>query len=233
MWWIQILIDLVGNASLFFLRAATEVGGWIWPFYLLQDPFYGLYEIFWSWRLNLFDFNDWADDVWAKVQRIWTSEGILGLIKWWFPWLYAVGEWFVDRWKWFIGVVGDWWDATKVTVLGWIDEAWGWAKELIAATEKGLVELWDAVRWFLDNLMTFGEIIQWWKDWLGKIAAALIRWGFATLFDVAGLITTAFTEREGLWSGWQDFRDKVVEFFTDPVEFIWSLFVDWFLGPEE
>lgn len=233
MWWINSLITLTTNAALFFLNAAAEVGTWVWPFHLLGAPLWGLYETFWAWRLNLFDFNEWADDIWAKVQRIWTSEGILGLINWWFPDLGNVIEWFIGRWNWFWQLVGEWWDTTKTTVLGWIDEAWNWAKELIDATEKGLAQLWADLQWFFDNLLTFGEIIAWWKDWLGKIAAALIRWGFVTLLDVSGLIDTAFLEREGFWSGWQDLKDNVTNFFIDPLETLLTLFADWFLGPEE
>ena len=52
------------------------------------------------------------------------------------------------------------------------------------------------------------------------------------MVDVESLINSAFTERERYWSGWQDMRDKVIEFFANPFDYLWSRFADWFLGPE-
>jgi len=233
MWWIQILIDLVGNAALFFMEAAFEVGGWVWPFYLLEAPLYGLYKIFWSWRASLFDFNDWADDVWDKVLAIWDADGILGLIKWWFPWLYDIGEWFVDRWQWFTTEVGNWWDATKTTVLGWIDMATEGLNALIVWWDEFWTITWP--KW-MSTLEVLGSQIS---DFFTNTLPGLFNveyaaiWWIAKLLDVAGLIDSSFVERKGFWEGWQDMKGKVFEFFEDPLEFLLTLFTDWFLGPEE
>ncbi|KKK66018.1 hypothetical protein LCGC14_2968300, partial [marine sediment metagenome] len=67
------------------------------------------------------------------------------------------------------------------------------------------------------GLVSFAWLTTWWNE---------------RLADVAGLIDSAFTIREGLWDGWQDVRGAVLEFFSDPLEWLWSKFTDWFLGPE-
>lgn len=230
--WIGDIFSFVWDISQLFLSAYQEVEGWWWPFHLLQYPLYGLYKVFWNLLTPIAHFWLWADDVWAKVQRIWTSEGILGLIKWWFPWLYDIGEWFVGRWNWFSQLVGDWWDITKTTVLGWIDEAWNWALSLIDDVNTWLATLqshWDSI---VGKIPSWDEVVDWWKNWTGNVMAAINSWWTGALIDVVALIATAFLEREDFWAGWQDFRDKIAEFFTDPLEFLWTLFTDWFLGPE-
>lgn len=228
--WIR---ERLAGVFTFFYSIYAETNGWIWPFHLVSLPFYNLYRSFVYITKYWIDFSDWTAAVWTKVEQTWTSEGIVGLIKWWFPSLANIVEWFAGRWLWFVSVVGDWWDSTKLTVLAWIDEARDWILELLAVTEASLAKLWQDLQWFFDHLLTIDEIIQWWKDWLGRVMAALVRWGFAQMADVTALIISAFLEREDFWSGWQDMRDYVFAFFDDPLEFIWSLFEDWFTGPEE
>ena len=233
MYVIDKIFSFVWDLSDWFQSAYQEVSGWWWPFNYLQYPFYAIYWILEGMLAPIANFWEWAEDVATKIVAVWTSDGILGLIKWWFPWLYDIGEWFYNKWSWFLTAIGNWWDSTKTTVLGWIDIAKEWALELIDAIGKDLAKLGEDIQWFFDNLMTFDEIIQWWKDWLGRVAAALIRWGFVTLLDVSGLIDTAFLEREGFWGGWQDLRENITNFFIDPLETLLTLFTDWFLGPEE
>jgi len=57
-------------------------------------------------------------------------------------------------------------------------------------------------------------------------------WWSGAVLQVQGLINTAFLERDSWWAGWQDWRDQVAEFFTNPLEFLLNRFTDWFLGPE-
>lgn len=210
-----------------------NTAGWVWPFRIISIPFYDIYRAFVWVAKHWIDFSDWVAEVWRRVQEAWDADGILGLLKMWFPWLYDIGEWFYARWSWFTTAVGDWWASVSETVKGWIDIAWEWVLELIADIQVGLAQLWADLQWFFDHLMTFDEIIEWWKDWLGNTAAAITRWGFAKLTDVAALILSAFIEREDFWAGWQDMRGAVADFFTDPLEFLWNMFTDWFLGPEE
>ncbi len=233
MWFLNYIVEWLNSVTGYFYDAYQEVIGWVWPFYLLYLPLYFLYRAFAYITYWFGQFNEWLDWAAGRIDAILSSWDIWSYFKPWFG--YATDAWnwvanaFLNVWH----IVENWWSEAQYIVQGWIADASNWLQELIAASERGLAFLRESIQWFFDNMLTINEIIQWWKDWLGKIAAALIRWGFATLLDVTGLIASAFLEREGFWAGWQDFRGKVADFFTDPLEFLWTLFADWFLGPEE
>ena len=56
----------------------------------------------------------------------------------------------------------------------------------------------------------------------GNILLVVNNWWRDRLLDVQGLINSAFVTRDSLWSGWQDLRDKVTEFFSDPEEWLYK-----------
>ena len=230
---IDSIFSFVWDIGDFFRDAYLEVKGWVWPFYYLQYPLYGLHIVFRSMLTPIAHFGDWADDVWAKVLQIFSLEQITSYFRTWLDYATDAWDWISNAWWNVIGIVGDWWAATKVTVLGWIDIVKQWAIELWEDTKKGIAELqpvWDFFKGKIENLEI---VLNWYFEWKDQVIAAVIRWGFVTALDVAGLVAAAFLERENLWAGWQDFRDKIADFFTDPLEFLWTLFTDWFLGPEE
>lgn len=231
--WVDDIFSLVWDISSFFYDAYIEVEGWIWPFYLLNWPLYLLYKAFHSLLEPIGHFGDWVDAVADKLSSVFSIAEITAHFSTWIGYATDAWDWISNAWWNVIYIVGDWWADKKVTVQGWIDIAKEWALDLIDAIGEDLAKLWENVQWFFDNLLTFDEIIEWWKDWLGLTAAAMLRWGFVTALDIAGLITTAFIEREDFWAGWQDWKDMVADFFEDPLEFLWELFTDWFVGPEE
>lgn len=129
-------------------------------------------------------------------------------------------------------IVDNWWQDIKPDVLDWIDARTKGLADLKAAWDnfwtvtwpglindlEGLRASWDNFRRYtLPGLVNVGWITDWWS---GKSR------------DIDGWITGAFTARDDLWRGWQEQRDNVIQFFTDPVEFIWARFTDWFLGGE-
>ena len=73
----------------FFHSIYAETAGWIWPFHLVSGLFYQVYRSFVYIAMYWIQFSDWVDAVWTKVEQAWTSDGILGLITWWFPSLAA------------------------------------------------------------------------------------------------------------------------------------------------
>lgn len=220
--WVYSIFSLVWDISDWFRSAYQEVSGWVWPFHYLQHPLYGLYRVFWNLLTPIGHFGDWVYDVGKKVQDILTSEGILGLIKWWFPWLIPLGEWFAERWAWFTATLGDWWDTKKPIVQGWIDIATQGLNGLIVAwdnfwkitfpqwTDKLEVLGSDFGDFFTQKLPTLFDVSYAELWWRGKFS------------DVTDTINSAFTERESFWSGWQDFKDGIVLFFTDPLDWIKS-----------
>jgi len=93
----------------------------------------------------------------------------------------------------------------------------------------GLQGSWDT---FKGKIPSIDQIIAWFSNWWGSVLARIIAWGALTGAQVDELISSRLKDFDPFWAGWQDFKDRVVEFFSDPVEFIWDRFTDWFLGPE-
>ena len=227
------IFNLVWGICWYFYNAYVEVKDWVWPFSYLQYLFYYLHDAFYDLSYAILDFGDWVDDVWSKVQNILTSEGVLGLLKWWFPWLENVGLWFTDRWKWFTTSVGNWWETIKPTVLGWIELAKQLAKDLVANVQKELSQVHTS--W--DNFWTLT-----WPQWMYQFNGLAIAWDnfwtitFPTLIsskDANDLMDTKIKEAEPGWLGWTDFKDKVVLFFTDPLSWLVDRLEDWFWGIQE
>lgn len=231
--WIGSIYSFVFDIADWFHSAYSEVSGWIWPFYYLQYPLYGIGQICRDLLTPISHFWYWAEHLATGVAAAWTSDGILGLIKWWFPWLYDVGEWFYGRWNWFLSSVGAWWDSTKTIVLGWIDiategfntlrilwdEFWSitWPKWTAALEVLGN-EVSDFFTKTLPNLLDNLKLENWWN---GK------------LFAVDGLIGSKLAEWFPFYDDLVNIWNDVLEFFCNPFEFLLNRFFDWFLGPEE
>ena len=224
--WIGSIFVFVGDISDWFLSAFQEVSDWIWPFYFLQYPFYGLYRIFQDLLTPIATFWLWAEDIATKIVTVFTSDGILGLINWWFPDLGNVIEWFIGRWNWFISAVGDWWADTKTEVLGWIDMATEGFNALIAAWDEFWRITWP--EWMATLEVLRGEVSDFFTKTLPNLLnyLKLENWWNGKLFAVDGLIGSKLAE-------WFPFYDDLAEFFSDPMEFLLAKLADWFLGKEE
>ena len=211
MWFADRIFSYVWDLSDWFYDAYQTAKDWWWPFDALQHPLYGLYQVSRSLVTPIAQFSNWTWDVWSKVQEIFSLEQITAYFR---PWLDNA----TDAWDWVRRagtnvwhIADDWWNVTKVTVLGWI-----------AMATEGLDSLrasWDEFSTTtFPNLVSFTWLTTWWNN---------------RLLDIEGLLNSAFLERDSWWAGWQDFRGKVAEFFDDPLEFLLNRFTDWFLGPEE
>ena len=231
--WIGDIFSFVWDISQLFLDAYLEVKGWVWPFYYLQYPLYGLYQVFWDLLTPIAQFWIWAEDVWNKVQQIFSLEQITAYFRTWIDAASNAWDWVVNSFWNVWNIVEDWWSAAKYTVLAWIYEAKLWFQALLNEANAWIAQLqeyWDSI---VGKIPTWDEVAAWWGNWPGNVMTVITDWWVGALLSVAGLIASAFIEREDFWAGWQDFREKVADFFTDPLEFLWTLFVDWFLGPEE
>ncbi len=233
MWFLDKIIEWLGSARDWLYQGGVEVAGWVWPFNLLYSPLYYVYVAF-AWITYYFgQFNEWLFWAAGRIDAILSTVDITGFFLTWIN--YAIDAWnWVTNAFWNVwNIVESWWSSAKYVVLSWIDEAKLWFQALLNEVNAWLARLqsnWDSI---VSKIPTWDEVVAWWGNWRGNVLAAITGWWVGALLDVVGLIASAFTERESWWAGWEDFRDKVAEFFTDPLEFIWSLFVDWFLGPEE
>ncbi|GAI90757.1 unnamed protein product, partial [marine sediment metagenome] len=101
--------------------------------------------------------------------------------------------------------------------------------------ETELQELKD----ILDSTISY--LTDWWNtefQELRDIAEAVTYFFTVTLptlaskLDVRDLIDSAIEELRPFIEGWQEIKDSVLEFFVDPLEWLWTRFTNWFLGPE-
>ena len=230
---VDTIFSAVWDISDWFLSGAHEVSGWIWPFYYLQYPLYGLHSVSWSLLTPIAHFGDWADDVAAKVSQVLTLEQITA----YFSVILANAT---AAWDWVKNALGNvwliietWWSSTKLVVLAWIDLAKEEALTLISQVEAELANLRRSFDNIEAKLPSIDAVLAWWTSWAGNVISVINTWWTSTMGEVQDLINSAFTDRESWWAGWEDFRDKVAEFFSDPWEFLLERFTDWFLGPEE
>ena len=105
-------------------------------------------------------------------------------------------------------------------IIDWVLSLWSsltaWVNSLINSVYDYISSVWSNITAWVSSLL--GNITA----WVNSLIADLDSWWRTQLV----LLNETF--------GWVlDFRDAIVEFFTDPLEFIWTRFTDWFLGPEE
>jgi len=232
MYFMNRIISYLNDVSDFFYDAYREVWNWVYPFYYLGYPLYSLCLAFNHLAWEFYDFADWVDyieDIISDVITWWDIE------DWFYDWKRKILDawyWFVDRWYWFRTEVNNWWSSVQYTVQGWINTAFANAKSLIDQVSVSLTNLWSAWNNFKGKIPSLDQVLSWFGDWWGYTLSSLIAWGALKASQISTLIDSAFTIRDSLWAGWQELRDQVIEFFNDPLEYLWSRFTDWFLGPE-
>ena len=181
---------------------------------------------------ELYDAQNWVDGIMDWLGDIVSWSDIRSLIRSWLPDIDNLVDWWQDWPQWVEQEIDDWWDNTLDDVRAWVryqidnlediaDEwnaFWNYTWPQWTSRLNTLQSAWDNF-WggIFPDLVDFNWLGSWWDD---------------RLQDVLALIDTAFTLRESLWAGWLDWSDSVEEFFSDPVEYIWARFTDWFLGPE-
>ena len=107
----------------FFYDAYLEVRDWVWPFYYLQYPLYGLYGSFYWLEDGFYEFYQWL--LWAadKLDDIFSWAYLKALIG---SWLYGIEEaldWF-QNWGYWVGqYILSWYATVLDDILAYIDLA--------------------------------------------------------------------------------------------------------------
>ena len=232
MGFINNIVSALNDVSDYFYDIYREVYDWTYPFWLAAPLFYYISRGFNHLAWDFYDFGEWVDDVADRVRDILDFSDIWDYFDYWFNRAAWAWDWVLRAWDNVWDIVNDWWSYTRYTVLAWVDEAKSYADALVVGVTNWLASLQEAWDSFKGRIPTIDEVILWWGNWTGNVTGIISTWWTGTLTEVKSLINSAFLEREPFWAGWQDWRDKVTEFFSDPVEFLWARFTDWFLGPE-
>jgi len=226
------LIQGCNDASSFFYSIYLEVLGWVYPFRYAAGFFYQLCLIFNDLAWDFYYFNQWVDDVAAKVGNILSWSTIWSYILSNVPNLTAIRDWFYSWWNNVLSAVNSWWASTQNTVTGWIASAQSYLQNQINSLNTWFTNLQAQINALIGNLPSFNEILSWFADWWSNVLGKIIAWGALPAQQIQSLIDSAFGQREPFWAGWQDIRDNVIEFFSDPLEWLWLRFTNWFLGKE-
>ncbi len=226
------IVGMLNSVSAYFYSLYLTTLGWVWPFYLLANLFYGLSDLFSMLAWSFSDFFTLVNELVSRIDQVLSWDAIQSLILGWFPWLESLGSWFGNWWNNVSSVVTSWWSATQVLVLAWVQSARDFAADLFNQVSSALASLQASWDQFQPRIPVLDQVTAWWGNWTGNVLSAVNAWWTERLLEVQYLISSAFTARESLWAGWQDIRTSVLEFLQDPVEFIWQRFADWFLGPE-
>jgi len=172
----------------------------------------------------LWDASYWYDYVTDRIADVISLDSIYNYFRDYFAYAVYAFNWVTNALNNVTSIITFWWSYTQYTVKNWI-----------TAATQGFSEL--RVAWDTFWTITFPS----WITELQRIDAALNNFFLVTLptlfdikyadewwnskfSDVLTIVSTAFTEREGFWAGWQDWRDKVTEFFTDPEEWLYKAF---------
>lgn len=226
------LVDAFNSARYFFYDIYVVVNSWIWPFSEAAEIFYSLARVFGSIAQGTESLVDVVNDIIYSISGVMSWSTIWSKILTYVPNLIGIRNWFYDVTSNIVSVVNDWWYITSNTVQGWIQEGKQLLQRQIDQVSNWLAELESALEDIRGQIPNVGDIVYWWRNWQGNVQSAVESWWTSKLSEVQGLVSTAFIERESWWAGWSTFRDQVATFFSDPLEYIWSRFTDWFLGPE-
>lgn len=218
------IIDALNFISQYFYELYLDCHYAGFPLDIIAYWFYWLSTFFSDLAWAFYDFSGWVNDVATKIVEILSWSTIWSYILTYVPNLEAIRDWFYYWWDYVWGVIADWWSTTYLTVQGWIDIA----TEGLDALKIDWSNFWNITfpEWTgkLDNLKASWDFF--WTETLPTLVSFswLITWWDERLLDVQNLINSAFVIRDDFWRGWQDLRDDVTEFFTDPEDWLYKAF---------
>ncbi len=146
--------------------------------------------------------------------------------------------------------VGAWWEEFRQEVLDifnlipqWINEVWDYVLNLVDATRSIIATWWEAtfeivkewVRALVDTVKDAVTVVNnaltWltlqWDNFTTSILPTL-----ASRFDVREIVQTILTPLLSIFNFLESVKGDLIDFFNDPVEYIWQRFSDWFFGGE-
>uniref|UniRef100_A0A6M3LXB9 Uncharacterized protein n=1 Tax=viral metagenome TaxID=1070528 RepID=A0A6M3LXB9_9ZZZZ len=223
-WITNRLSDIAG----YFYDVYLETLGWVYPFWLVANFFYQLHVLFTNLAWDFYNFNTWATDVASKVASILNFNQITAYFSTWINYATTAWNWVINSWSNVSNIIGNWWSSVQYTVQVWIETAKQFVQTQIDNISTILNNLKASVESLLAQIPSINELLYWFTDWWGKVLVNLTTWWNEKLLDVRDLINTAFKNYEPFWEGWQDCKNAVVEFFTDPWQWLYDRLEDFF-----
>jgi len=196
------IIEALNNISSYFYDLYLEFYEFPYPVRYAANWFYWLCKQFNSMAWDFYDFSIWVREISNKITQYLSWSTIWSYITSRIPNLEDIRDWFYNWRDHVWGEIKDFWSDAQTTVKGWIDIAsqdLKWLTGQISSSLDSLRSEWNNfIKVTLPNL----------ADWTG----------------VNSLISSGLTELTPMIEGWQDFRDRVAEFFSDPEEWLYRAF---------
>jgi len=208
----DILKDALNNLAAFFAEISNWCGGTAYDISgiplisRLQDNFILLQYFFGEISWFFLTLRDSLLRIYDQAQEILTWDYIWQEIQVRLPDLSLVADWVENAWEMITGVINFWWDYMSVEVQGWITNAVLFIGNTIDAVKSRVSELESA-----------------WHTFITVTLPSL-----PSLIVIDDLIASWFKDYEPFWSGWQEWKSQVTEFFTDPGEWLYNKFDDFF-----
>jgi len=226
------IISALNYISEFFYNLAVESWDAFYVPDIIGDLFYEIHGIFVELAWDMSDFFAWLLTKFEQIGDILTWDIIKSYILEWLPDIEALLNWYDGWWTRIKQKVEEWWETTLLTVQGLISVAIQPFADIADAWNGFWNDTWPVWR---DNL---SEVIAAWDNFWTTIFPNMVDfawlgiWWDARVLDVQRLIDTALSNWTPLLESWQETKDSVIEFFADPLEWLWARFTEWFLGPE-
>lgn len=194
------IIDLLNRISSIFHELYLDCYYALWPLNTIAHWFYYLSTLFNDLAWDFYHFSEWVQVVDERIRYLITFADIEAYFAEFIR--IATNAWnWVSNAFWNVwDIVDDWWSVTSWTVRSWID---------IALSQT---------RFWLDYLEArVNELTSSWNTFVTVTLPSLPNWP-----DIDALIKSWFISFSPFWEGWQDWRDDVANFFTDPEDWLYK-----------
>jgi len=194
------IINALNNISLRCYDIYLEILGWVYPFWLAAEPFWGLSNFFNSLAWHFYDFASVFEAFIEKARLILSWNTIWSYIQSYIPNWNKIGNWFSEWYSNVLSITNTWWSSTQLGVWSWI-----------SAAKSDLLSLMNNLTGWLGSLQV---------EWSGFLTTTLPN--LANWTGVDGLIKSWFSNFTPFWEGWQEIKEQVVDFFSDPEQWFYD-----------
>lgn len=171
---------------------------------------------------SFYDFYFWVEEVSKQVSLILSWSTIWSYIKDRVPNLEQISDWF-STWRTKVRLeVSAWWSDAGLVVLSWIAEAERGLLSRIESIQNVVNSLRGEWNSFKPQLPAIESLLTWYENWRSNVRASFDAFWREKLLDIQRLIDDAFTLRAYLWSDWLEHRDNILEFISDPLQWLYD-----------
>lgn len=218
------LIDFCVTIGNYFNNIADEVTDWVTPLNWLETPFRWIGEGF-GWIAYYFSLaRNWTIEAWNRILTFLSELEITDLFGVLIDAATFVWDKIVDAAEQVGVIISTWWETVQLTVQDWIETARLWAEEHLSDQWESLRPLWTWWYGFKDNFPTLDEVIDWFQQWPAKVRGEIDNWWPEALLTVQSMIDSAVADISAGLNEWLNVKDEVIEFFSDPLEWLYNKF---------